>query len=147
MDCFKIVAPKGTKDFGEYYDLRWRILREPWGQPRGSEKDNFENRAIHVCVKSNAGDIIGVGRLNKAKPAVAQIRYMAVDEQYRKQGIGRMICQYLENEARKQGYTSIILDSRINAVGFYQKLGYEITGDGHTLFDSIEHKVMEKIIS
>ena len=36
----KVLEPKTKEDFKKYYDLRWRILRKPWNQPRGSEKEN-----------------------------------------------------------------------------------------------------------
>jgi N-acetylglutamate synthase-like GNAT family acetyltransferase len=144
MDSFQIGTPESEGDFVHYYDLRWRILRAPWGQPKGSEKDEHENNAYHVCAKFVSGEIIGVGRLHTISPGVAQIRYMAIDENYRNQGMGKRIYLYLEYKAKQSGIKTIIVDARENAVGFYQSMGFRITGIGHTLFNQIKHKVMEK---
>ncbi|NNE38304.1 MAG: GNAT family N-acetyltransferase, partial [Gammaproteobacteria bacterium] len=74
---YQVGPPITSQDFDQYYDLRWRILRAPWDQPRGSEKDKHEESAHHVCIKSDTGNVIGVGRLHIASPGIAQIRYMA----------------------------------------------------------------------
>ena len=33
---------KPREEFKSYYDLRYKVLREPWGMQRGTEKDDFE---------------------------------------------------------------------------------------------------------
>ena len=43
-----IKQPKTDRDFQDYYDLRWRILRLAHDQPRGSEKDDLEELSIHL---------------------------------------------------------------------------------------------------
>lgn len=141
---FKIQPPESKQDYADYYELRWRILRAPWGQARGSEKDEFEDIAQHVCIKSDSGEIIGVGRLNTVEPEIAQIRYMAIGENFRHLGLGKQIYLYLEDIAITSGINKIKVDARLNAVGFYESMGFKITGDGHTLFNTIQHKVMEK---
>jgi N-acetylglutamate synthase-like GNAT family acetyltransferase len=143
---YKIQSPESDQDYLDYYELRWRILRAPWGQVRGAEKDEFEDLSHHVCVKTDSDEIIGAGRLHTVQPGIAQIRYMAIDEDFRQTGIGRKIYQYLEDIARKSNIKKIFVDARINAVGFYEQMGFIITGDGHTLFDDIQHKIMEKKI-
>ena len=40
------------------------------------------------------------------------------------QGIGRLLMERLEKEISKRGYASARLAASINAVGFYQKIGY-----------------------
>ncbi len=145
MTCdFNIGVPATPQEFEQYYELRWRILRAPWDQPRGSEKDEYEKTAVHVCIKSDTGMVVGLGRLHTVSAGIAQIRYMAIDENYRNQGMGKRIYLYLEYKAKQSGIKTIIVDARENAVGFYQSMGFRITGIGHTLFNQIKHKVMEK---
>ena len=43
-----ILQPKTERQMQDYYDLRWRVLRSPHGQPRGSEKDDLEELSIHL---------------------------------------------------------------------------------------------------
>lgn len=40
----KICEPS-DENFEEYYYLRWKVLRKPWNQPIGSEKDELEKTA------------------------------------------------------------------------------------------------------
>lgn len=47
---FVVKQPKTKEDFEKYYDLRYRILRKPWNQPRGSEKDELEKESFHIMV-------------------------------------------------------------------------------------------------
>ena len=98
----KIVSPKTKKEFEKYYDLRWRILRKPWNQSIGSEKDEIENTTIHLMVIEGS-KIIGVGRGQFNTRKEAQIRYMAVEENQQGKGIGSKLLNSLENRLKKKG--------------------------------------------
>ena len=146
VNKFHIIRPQTPEEFDDYFDLRWRILRAPWHQPHGSERDEFEDLAEHISIQTNEGRTIGVGRLHNLNPNEAQIRYMAVEEGYRGQGIGEMIYSSLERVAKTRDLNRIIVHARISVVRFYKRLGFQVTGDGPTLFNEIRHKVMEKVI-
>lgn len=138
---FKITSPKSDSEFKKYYQLRWEILRKPWNQPVGSEKDDNENESFHVAAFDEAGGILGVGRLHFNSAAEAQIRYMAVKK--KGLGIGSRIVETLEKHATETGAKYIILNSRENAVNFYKQNGYMITQKGPVLF-GIKHFIMKK---
>ncbi len=143
MNNISIRKTETKEEFEKYYNLRWRILRQPWNQPVGSEKDEKENRSIHIiaCI----GDqIVGCGRGHFNLPTEAQIRYMAVEEGFQGKGIGTQILKALENKLTRKGAKSIILNARKNAVFFYKKNGYEIVEKSQTMFGVIEHYKMRK---
>ena len=77
LSDFKIITPKTESEIQAYYDIRFSELREPWGQPIGSEKDSMENQCIHRLLISK-NTFIGVARLQYNDKTQAQIRYMAV---------------------------------------------------------------------
>jgi len=139
----KICEPKTEKEFEDYYKLRYLILRKPWNQPEGSEKDELEKESVHVmaCI-GNKG--VGVGRVHFNSKKEAQVRYMAIDPKYSKKGIGSLILKELEKKAKEKGADYIILNARENAVDFYKKHGYKIVEKAHTLFGSIPHWKMRK---
>ena len=139
----KVREPRTKKEYQKYYDLRWRILRRPWDQPRGSEKDELEGQSIHrmACEK---GKSLGVGRVHFNSSKEAQIRYMAVEEGLQGKGIGTILLKELEKSAKGEGASHIILNARESAVGFYKKHGYRIVGKAHTLFGAIPHFKMRK---
>ena len=138
-----VREPAGSEDFEQYYALRWRVLREPWDQPRESEKDEYEAGAVHLMAWSD-GALVGVGRLHLNSPSEAQIRYMAVEEDRRSRGVGAEILRELEKRARARGATSVVLNARDRAVRFYEKNGYRTTGKASSLFGSVDHWAMRK---
>jgi len=139
-----IKEPKTQKDFAKYYALRWKILRQPWNQSRGSEKDGLEDSSFHIMACENNGRVIGVGRLHFNDNHQWQIRYMAVEQHCRSKGVGRAILNKLEQRAIKAGCKQIVLDARRTAIKFYEKAGYRITAAGYMLFGSVKHVKMIK---
>ena len=142
-----VKQPETEKEFEAYYDLRWRILREPWQQPKDSEKDELENKSFHIMACDENNNIIGVGRLHFNNETEAQIRYMAVAPEYINQGIGALILEALEEKARQQQCKTIVLDARENSVVFYKKKNYKLLEKSHLLFGSIQHFKMQKKFS
>ena len=143
MNNFNIREPATKEEFEQYYNLRWRILRQPWNQPVSSEKDDKENQSIHIIACINE-KIVGCGRGHLNSQTETQIRYMAVEKGFQGKGIGTQILKALEKKLTKKGAKSIILNARKNAVLFYQKLGYEIVEKSQTMFGEIEHFKMKK---
>ncbi len=138
------MEPRGEEEFLAYYDLRWRILRKPWGQPQGSERDGLEEYSIHLMVCTEHGQPLGVGRLHFNTPATARIRYMAVEGGHRGHGIGSWLLRELENRGKAQGARTVVLDAREFAAGFYRRHGYRNVARGPTLFGVIRHVRMGK---
>jgi GNAT superfamily N-acetyltransferase len=87
----QVRPPQTDEEFARYYDLRWQILRAPWRQSRGSERDELETTADHAAVFDERGAVLAIGRLHLNSPTEAQIRYMAVADVVRGQGVGRQI--------------------------------------------------------
>jgi predicted GNAT family N-acyltransferase len=68
---------------------------------------------------------------------------MAVQEEYRKIGIGKQIVIGLEGLSIKNDRYKIILNARDNAVNFYSRLGYKIIGP-YDAGIGIDHYKMSK---
>jgi GNAT superfamily N-acetyltransferase len=140
-----LIRPPATEsEFESYYTFRWKNLREPWKQPPGSEKDEFEREAIHLAAWDEAGLLIGIGRLHRIGENCGQIRYMAVAPTQRRHGVGKAILQELEARASDSGMQEIKLNARQDAVQFYQKNGYQVLRPSHSLFGIIPHFEMWK---
>ena len=141
----KLYQPKTENDFQKYYNLRWRILRKPWAQPEGSERDSDEENYYHIMAVINE-NIVGIARLEFPDNGLAQLRYMAVDDDYQGHGIGRKIVEHMEQYSKDNNVHELFLNARENAVGFYEKSGYRVTEKSYLLFDSIQHYKMIKIL-
>ena len=143
----RIIEPSTPDELQRYYDLRWKVLRAPWNQPRGSEQDELEQSSHHLMVIDSDPIVIGVGRLQFNSLCETQIRYMAVDIDQQRKGVGTLLLNALEQKSVKLGATSIVVDARESALRFYRKRGYKPEGPGHILFNAIAHVRMGKKIS
>ncbi len=144
----KIIEPNSSAEFEQYYNLRYEVLRKPWLQPKGSEKDDGDKSSIHrMIIDESNGKAVAVGRLQFNTSEEAQIRYMAVSDNYQLKGYGNIIVKTLEDIALNKGIKNIILQARENALKFYWKNGYEIIEKSYLLFDEIQHWLMVKKIT
>lgn len=143
---YHVKAPETEEEYRKYYEFRYNLLRKPWDQPVGSEKDELEDKADHCMIIDKDGNVVGVGRLHFNTEKEAQVRYLAVDESIRNQGLGSKIMTELERIAKEKGAEEVMLVSREGALDFYAKKGYRITKDAKTLFGTIKHKEMRKTV-
>ncbi len=136
-------SPGSPEEWEGYYDLRWRVLRGPWGQPRGSERDECDADSFHAALWD--GDApVAAGRLHFNSPLEGQIRYMAVDPNWRGLGLGGRILACLEGQAVTAGAGLIVLNAREEVAAFYARHGYRDVGSAGLLFGVIPHLKMEK---
>jgi N-acetylglutamate synthase-like GNAT family acetyltransferase len=143
-----VRIPETAQEWEQYYHLRYTVLREPWGQPKGSEVLQDEAQADHAMViDSETQEIVGVARMQTNTPTQGQVRCVAVAPHVQGRGVGKLLMNYLEEIAQQKGIKEIILDARENAVKFYLSIGYEIFEDSYLLFGEIQHYKMRKIFN
>ena len=143
-----IRIPETTQEWEKYYQLRYTVLREPWGQLKGSEVLQDEDQADHAMViDDETHEIVGVARMQTNNPTQGQVRCVAVAPQVQGKGVGKLLMKYLEELAQQKGIKEIILDARENAVKFYLSMGYEIVEESYLLFGVIQHWKMKKTIN
>ena len=143
-DALELRPPRTPIEWVRYFDLRWRVLRAPWDQPRGSERDDRENDSRHLALWDPAGVPIAVGRTHLISPTEAQVRYMAVDSGSEGRGLGGRILAGLESAASELGASCVVLNARELARPFYERNGYSVVAPAETMFGTIVHWRMEK---
>lgn len=74
----------------------------------------------------------------------AQIRGMAVLENYQKKGFGEALVKHCETYCHINQIDLIWFNARTAAVGFYQKMNYQIIGKAFDIKDVGEHYLMFK---
>lgn len=137
-------SPQTPAEWEDYFELRWRILRAPWDQPHGSEKDDREADSEHLMIVGPDSRPIAIGRLHFNTSAEAQVRFMAVESKSQGRGLGGLILREFERRARAAGATSIVLNARDDAQRFYQKHGFVVVGPAATIFSEVKHVRMRK---
>jgi GNAT superfamily N-acetyltransferase len=136
------IIDHGSKEYRQMVKLRDDILRKPLGL--GFTEDELEEEKDNMLIAAfEDDDILGCCMLVEEKPGTLRLRQMAVLNDLQGKGIGRALMNFAENLARDQGYKIMSMHARKNAVGFYEKMGYKVTGN-EFLEVTIPHYVMEK---
>lgn len=132
----------GSDKYKQMVKLREDVLRKPLGLSFTPDQLEAEKQDILIGAFDD-GRILGCCILTEVAPDTVQLRQMAVINQQQHKGIGNAIMQFAENLARDKGYRIMTMHARDTAIGFYQKLGYQIQGDGFEEV-TIPHHTMQK---
>ena len=122
--------------------VRFRVFVSEQKVPPEEELDDDDATATHV-IALHQDRIVGTGRLLVRDEATAVIGRMAVDQIWRRKGIGGLILEFLEEEARAQGFRQSVLHAQEYVKSFYAAHGYREHGDTFTEVD-IPHIEMRK---
>jgi predicted GNAT family N-acyltransferase len=124
--------------------LRSKALREPMGLPLGAEIFPFENESLHL-IAINEDKVIGCALFHPEGKS-GRLYQMAVALGNRGRGVGTALLETMERTLRKQGFTSLYLHAREEAVSFYERLGYR--KDGASFLEiGIRHLKMTKVLN
>jgi N-acetylglutamate synthase-like GNAT family acetyltransferase len=136
----------GSKRYEQTLLLRDKIMRKPLGLSIKNDDLSYEQQAIVFGVFD--GDIIlGTGVLIFEDEATAKVRFLCVEPNIQKSGIGRAILESMEKRSLQHGIKQICLESRVTAKDFYKKLGYQEYGDIYLMKQApVEHIRMQKIL-
>lgn len=138
------IIDHGTKEYQQMVQLRNDILRKPLGLSFTPEELEKEKGEILIAAFEEE-KILGCCMLVTEDPATVRLRQMAVLNNLQGKGIGKALMQFAENIARDRGFRKITMHARQTAVGFYEKLGYQISGDQFEEV-SIPHYIMAKVL-
>src|ERR1044071_487729 len=125
---YKIKTPKTRDEFKAYYALRYKVLHEPWGHPKGTEKDDYEPISDHFMAVDEKGEVVGVAKLYEKEEGVGHVSHLAVAPEYQHQGIGRLLMDAVEKRARKRGFKAIGTMARVTATAEFERAGFQVVG-------------------
>jgi len=143
MPNYLLKSPENKDEWERYLLFRWEMLRKPLGMSMDSLADSIEEESFHLMGIDEEGNVIASGRVHFNTSDEAQIRYMAVDDNFKRQGIGSEIVIELEKYALSKKAVTITLNARENAISFYLSLGYSEVCP-YQSDTGIPHKTMKK---
>ncbi|PSV09516.1 bifunctional GNAT family N-acetyltransferase/hotdog fold thioesterase [Photobacterium leiognathi] len=141
---FRLVTPQTDEQLANYYHFRWRMLREPWQMPKGSERDAYDDLSEHRMIINNRDQVVAIGRLYLTPDNEGQVRFMAVDPDVRHHGLGGLILMALESLARQDGAKRMVCNAREDAIPFYLKNGFASEGELSDERGPVRHQQMLK---
>jgi predicted GNAT family N-acyltransferase len=136
-----------TTDDPEYKQmkaLRLDVLLNPIGVPSSYRNPEKEKNDLLVAAFDN-DNMIGCCILTPVDKDTLQLRQMAVDTKVQGTGVGAAIIDFAEEVARKESVQLLMMHARDVVIPFYEKCGYNISGN--QFFEvGIPHHRMEKRI-
>ena len=142
-----ITSPTTREDFKAYYALRYKVLSEPAGHPKGTEKDDSEPISEHFMAVNEAGDVLGAIKMYEKAPGVGHVSHLAVAPEFQHQGVGQMLMETLEKQARVKGYKNLEVLSRVTVTAEYEKLGFHVSEIPPLHLGIVHQVLMEKKMS
>ena len=142
--ALKVISHK-SPEYDQAIALRSKLLREPLGLRFTQDQIEAESAYIHLVAIKELGDVIATVVLVPAKE-IAFVRQVAVSQEMQSLGIGRMIMEFAEDEARKRGCKEVHLHARRVVEGFYKRLGYHTYGEEFNQVN-IPHIAMSKQVA
>jgi len=127
-------------DLARCLALRRRVFIVEQQVPEAEEVDGRDPACLHVLATRD-GAVVGTARLRVTDQGVAKAERVAVHRELRGHGVGRRVMRALEAEAARQGHAAVVLGAQLDAVPFYERLGYESYGPVF-LDAGIEHRMM-----
>ncbi len=132
----------GSAEYAAECALRQKVLREPLGLDLYAEDLEAERAQLHFGIFEQ-GEIVACAVVIVENDGSARIRQMAVCSDYQRCGLGTMLIREVEQQMLAKKVRKIVLHARIEAVPFYNRLGYRVTGE-QFLEVGIPHLRMEK---
>ncbi len=136
------IIDHGSKEYRQMVNLRMEILRKPLGLTFSEEELAVEKNEILIGAFEEE-KMLGCCMLVQEGEKHCRLRQMAVINKLQGKGIGRALMTFAENIARDRGYKRLTMHARKTALGFYERLGYKVTGDEFAEL-TIPHYIMEK---
>ena len=142
MEGLVVKLVENEDEFEGAIAVRFRVFVGEQAIPPEEELDEEDATATHAIALVH-GQVVGTGRLVSREDGDGQVGRMAVDQPWRRQGVGGRILTFLEDEARFLGMARCVLHAQEYVKGFYAARGYQEYGEPF-LEVNIPHVEMHK---
>jgi predicted GNAT family N-acyltransferase len=116
-----------SKYYKDAVNLRFSVFYKEFDLDINVINDSDESTSIHLAAVAKE-KVIGFGRLSINR-GTARISQMVVQRNMRGRGIGGSIMNILIERSIEKGCRLICLNSRLDAVSFYGRFGFEKAGN------------------
>lgn len=137
MTDISVELADWDRDQHQLVDIRTRVFVDEQQVPVSLETDGLDPQCLHIKAVNSASECVGVARLLPSH----YIGRMCVLKEYRQQGIGGSMLNFIVAIARHNNYEALYLNAQLSALSFYRK--YEFIDDSDIFMEAgIAHKHM-----
>lgn len=137
----KIVS--NELELEDAFSVRKQVFINEQNVPEEEEIDQHEEESKHFVLYED-GQPVGAGRF-RIVDGYGKVERICVLQENRKSGSGNAIMNKIEEYAKEQGLPALKLNAQIQAIPFYEKLGYEVISE-EFMDAGIPHRTMKKPI-
>ena len=149
-----IRVAESTADLELVHAIRHEVFVVEQNVPEDVEWDELDATSVHLLARDPDGGPLGTGRLihgpqalaATGRPGAVLLGRLAVLKRARGTGLGAALVRAIEDEGRARGGTELELHAQLQALGFYERLGYAAHGpvypDG-----GIPHRTMTRSLA
>jgi predicted GNAT family N-acyltransferase len=123
-----IRAAETWQQAGAYY-VRIQGMAKQHGITLRREFDEHDTPDTKYIVLTDDEFPVATCRFYPLNAREAMIGRVVVLPEYRGQGLGQRVMTEAEAWLTEMGYQNAVVESRVNAVGFYENLGYRVTDE------------------
>lgn len=138
----KVMIAENQKQRQDCLDVRMKVFVQEQKVPADLEIDELEEECVHFILYNEDGTPAGTGRYREVD-GYGKAERICVMSDVRQKGSGRMIMSAIEDYARSRSMKKVKLHAQVQAIPFYEKLGYQVVSDVFMDAD-IPHKTMVK---
>ncbi|MFB6528382.1 GNAT family N-acetyltransferase [Streptomyces sp. NPDC056399] len=152
--AYRVREAAAPEDREACFAVRREVFVGEQGVPPELEYDTYDTTAVHVLAVREDGLPLGTGRLllgadavgkTGADASVGSLGRLAVSKAARGLGVGAALVRGIEAVARERGLTAVDLHAQTQALGFYERLGYEAYGPEFPDAD-MPHRAMRRAL-
>lgn len=132
-----------TEDYERTIDIRNDAFRKPQGLDIRDE-DLTGDKDVDMYGGFIDGKMMSTVFLAHVDEQTAQVKAVIVTDEYKGQGLGKYLMDFIEDKAKEKGYKRIKLMGRVSVEKFYEKLGYHTTSQEPFDYYQTPHVYMEK---
>lgn len=147
------TAPADPALMDQVFAVRRAVFVEEQGVPAELEWDELDATSLHLLARDDEGRPLGTARLIHGAQAAeltgrqdtALLGRLAVLQERRGTGLGVALVRAVEREAARHGAAELELHAQVQALGFYERLGYVAHGPEY-LDAGIAHRTMTRAL-
>ncbi|RLT43638.1 MAG: GNAT family N-acetyltransferase [Chloroflexi bacterium] len=150
MPTINVLPVTSMDELREALAVRLHVFVDEQGVPAEEEIDRYDAsptgapdaEALHILARAGRVTVGAARLLLDAPPGGAvHLGRVAVLQEWRRHGVGNVLMERLHAEARARGYRTIEISAQVQAIPFYERLGY--VGDGPVYLEAgIDHRAM-----
>ena len=134
-----------SKTYKDAVNIRHQVFVDEQKVPVDMEIDALEDQAQHVVLYDKEQPL-GAARIYHQGDGVYKVQRVAVLKSHRGQELGVKLMKECERQINKLQGTKITLGAQLQALPFYEKLGYQ--AEGPEFMDAgIPHREMTKSLA